>query len=667
MIRFGVDYYPEHWPEERWEMDAELMAKAGFNVVRLAEFAWIKMEPQEGIFDFDWLDRAIAIFHQKGISVVLGTPTASPPVWLAQKNPEVLRVLEDGRRAAFGTRRVNCPSHPLYRERSRLITAAMADHFAGNPAVIGWQTDNEFGDRCYCENCRKEFQGWLKQRYSTLDELNISWGTIFWSQTYGVWEHVPLPLTTIGAPPNPSLALDFRRFMSDTWLGFQQEQIDILRARCPSHFITHDMMGFEYDSLNYFDIARPLDFVSWNNYPFGFWHKQKHAPSLPALNHDAMRGLKRKNFWVMEQQAGPSGWQTLSSTPRPGILRLWAYQSIAHGADGVIFFRWRTARFGAEQYWHGLLEHDGRAGRRYDEIKQMGLELKQIGAKIFGAETRSKVAILQSYESRFSFQVQGNSSEFSYEKHLAQVYSALWKRNVSVDVVSPVAELSQYALVIAPTLHVLNAEIAANLREYVCAGGTLVVTPRTGVKDIANVVVNQPLPGLLADLCGVIVEEYDALSPELSQAIVFEQGELAGQVLPVQIWCDILSSKGAEVLARYSNDYYAGKPAVTRNKLDAGQAITLGAFGSDIFYESIFCWLLKETGISCTVEAPPGVEVQERWRGKHALRFFLNFNSSSQSIELPVAHLNLLDNKIISGTVQLAANEVLVLESLPLS
>jgi len=661
MFRFGVDYYPEQWPEERWEVDAQLMSDAGFNVVRLAEFAWVKMEPQEGVFDFNWLDRAIEIFNQKGISVILGTPTASPPPWLAHKTPEILRVREDGQRVAYGARRKNCPNHPIYRERSRSITNTMAEHFAGNTTVIGWQIDNEFGDRCYCDICRKEFQTWLQQRYGTLDELNTRWGTVFWSHTYSDWEQISLPLSTLGAPPNPSLALDFRRFMSDTYIAFQQEQIEILRSKCPPHFITHNLMGFGYGGLDYFDLAKPLDFVSWDNYPIGFWHEGKYTPSSAALSHSAMHGLKDKNFWVMEQQAGPSGWQTVSFTPRPGVLRLWAYQSIAHGADGVVFFRWRTARFGAEQYWHGLLEHDGRAGRRYNEIKQMGAELIRVGNQILGAETKSKVAIIQSYHSRFAFQVQGNSDEFSYEKHLAQIYSALWKRNIGVDVVSSTATLFKYDLVIAPALHVLTDEIAANLLDYVRSGGTLVVTPRTGVKDIANVVVNQPLPGLLADVCGVVVEEYDAITPDLTQAITFDVDELAGQSLPVQTWCDILLPQGAEVIAHYAQDYYAGKPAATRNQFGQGQAIYLGALGTDAFYESVLGWLLSQKGIKSSFEAPADVEITVRWQGDKRLLFVLNHHSETQDLTLDALYFDLLSGRTVTGLVTLAPREVLIL------
>jgi beta-galactosidase len=662
MIAFGADYYPEHWPESRWEIDAQLMQEAGFNTVRLAEFAWTRLEPREGQFDFDWLDRAIEILYRHNISIVLGTPTASPPSWLVQQHPDILRVREDGLRVHFGSRRINCPSHPIYHHYSCSITAAMANHYAGHPAIIGWQIDNEFGDRCYCPICRTEFQRWLQVRYGKLDALNELWGTSFWNQIYTDWCQIPLPFSTLGSPPNPSLALDFRRFASDAYIAFQQEQIDILRATDQKHFITHDMMGFDNNRINYFDLACSLDFVSWNNYPFGIWHEQAYTPSLPALNHDAMRGLKKKNFWVMEQQAGPSGWGTLSMTPRPGDLRLWAYQALAHGADGIIFFRWRTARHGAEQYWHGLLEHDGRAGRRYQEIKQMGIELKQIGEKIAGAKNKARVAILQSYDSRFAFQVQGNSDDFHYEKHIAQIYAAIWKHNIAVDVISAADDLSLYDVLIAPALYVLTDEIAKNLRCFVHAGGTLFITPRSGVKDETNIVVNQPLPGLLTDICGVIVDEYDAISPELSQAIVFASTCLVGQRMPVETWCDILQPTSAEVLAYYEQDYYAGKPAITRNSFGTGQAIYLGAFGTDLLYEAMLGWIFQEKGIKTAFELPPGVEMTERWKDEERFIFLVNHSNQEQSLVLDTCITNLLNDSGPENTVQLTARGVVVLQ-----
>lgn len=661
MFRFGVDYYPEQWPEERWPEDARLMKETGFNIVRLAEFSWAKLEPEDGRFDFDWLDRAIDTLQEQGLSVILGTPTASPPPWLVRGHPEVLRVRSDGLRVPYGFRRMNCPTSSIYREYGRRITSELAAHFGEHPALVGWQIDNEFGERCYCPVCQADFQAWLRRRYGSLGKLNQSWGTVFWSHIYRDWEEIPLPLDTLGGPPNPGLALDYRRFVSDAYVSFEQEQIELLRAKSPGRFVTHNLMGFTYDGLNYFDLAGPLDFVSWDNYPSGFWEGKGYQPAVSALNHAAMHGLKQKNFWVMEQQAGPSGWETLSPAPLPGQLRLWAYQSIAHGADGILFFRWRTARYGAEQYWHGLLEHDGRAGRRYAEAKRMGLELVRIGGKLEGSTVRSQVAMLQSYDTRFAFQVQPNAPGFSYEAHLYTLYKALWERQVPVDVVSPQADLSPYKLVIAPALHVLTGEMVERLERYVASGGTLLVTPRTGVKDAANAVVDLPLPGLLAGLCGTIVEEYDTLPAGSDQSIVFGRGSLEGRSLPAKIWCDVLLPSSAATVATYQKGDYAGKPAVTANAYGSGQAVYVGTLGDEDFYGPLLDWLLPLISVQPLMQVPPGVEVTERWQGDEPVRFVLNHTPQSQSVTFDQPFLNLLNGEQVKGQVSLAPFDVLVL------
>lgn len=664
MFYFGVDYYPEHWPEERWPEDARLMAEAGFNVVRLAEFAWSKMEPQEGHSDFNWLDRAIAILAAQGIQVILGTPTASPPPWLMAKYPDLFRMREDGRPVTFGNRREYCPNNPLYHEYTRRIVTQMAEHYADHPAVIGWQIDNEFGERCYCPVCAAAFHGWLRHRYASLDELNRQWGTIFWSHIYNDWSEIPLPLTT-GGSPNPGLALDFYRFASDSYVAYQQVQIDILRRQCPQHFVTHNLMGFKYDRLNYFDLARALDFVAWDNYPRTQWSMQAMVdPSHAALAADTMRGLKRQNVWVLEQQAGPGGWEMVGVAPRPGELRLWAYQSIAHGADGIVFFRWRTARYGTEQYWHGLLDHHGHPGRRYDEIRQMGAELQKIGAAIQGATVKAKVAILHSYDSRFAFQIQPNNSSFHYGEHVTQVYHALFNRNITVDVVSPQADLSDYMLVIAPALHVLDEAVAGRLDQYVQAGGTLIVTPRTGVKDKANAVVNLPLPGLLAEVVGTTVADYDSLAAGISQSVKFVIPELAKlDSVKAHGWCDILAPKNAEVIARYTNDYYAQQPAITLNRHGKGQAIYVGTFGNEALYQALFDWLLQKLNLRGVMTCPSGVEVTERWQShsEQRLLFVLNHLEQPQRIKLDVSYTNLLDGNTLSGEVEIDPHGVLIL------
>jgi beta-galactosidase len=669
VFRFGVDYYPEHWSEERWPLDAQLMAEAGFNVARLAEFAWSRLEPGEGQFDFDWLDRAISILHSKGLSVVLGTPTASPPPWLMRKTPELFRVREDGSRTTFGNRREYCPNHPLYHEHSRRIVTELAEHYADHPAVIGWQIDNEFGDRCYCPVCGQKFQTWLRGRYETLDEVNQKWGTVFWSHTYQDWTEIPLPLTT-GGSPNPGLALDFYRFCSDSYVAYQELQIAILREKCPDHFITHNLMGFKYDRLNYFDLARNLDFVAWDTYPRMQWTMEQGVdPSASALDHDAMRGLKSRNFWVMEQQSGPGGWEMLSVTPRPGELRLWAYQSVAHGADAIVFFRWRTARFGTEQYWHGVLDHDGVPGRRYEEIKGMGAEIKEVGDQILGSHVRSSMAMMLSYDSRFAFQIQPNNPRFSYAEHFHQIYRAFYQQHVSIDVVSPNADLSSYKLVVAPALHLITDTVAENLKGYVRSGGTLLVTQRTGVKDESNKVVDQRLPGLLAEVCGVEVEEYDSLSSQMQNGVEFTAPELGSPSGPmsaratVGVLCDILKPTTAKVVARYVQDYYAGKPAITINQFGKGYAMYIGAVGEAQLYDPIAKWLLDLAGLQGPFATPVGVEVTQRIKGPRTLTFILNHSHSPQAIHLGNSYGNLLDKKKIEGEVQLNPFDVLILAS----
>ena len=660
MFYFGADYYPEYWPEERWPIDARLMAEAGFNVVRLTEFAWVRMEPGPGRYNFDWLDRVLDILSARGIKAVLGTPTASPPPWLMTRHPEVFRVRQDGLQVTFGNRREYCPNHTVYHDYSRRIVTQMAEHYGSHPAVVGWQIDNEFGDRCYCPACHSAFQGWLRGRYGLLEELNRRWGTLFWSHVYTDWGQIPVPLAT-GGSPNPGLALDFYRFMSDSYVAYQQMQVDALRPRCPGQFITHNFMGFGYEGLDYYDLARTLDLVAWDNYPRTQWGMTEAVdPSPVALAHDTMRGLKRQNFWIMEQEAGPSGWELVSVPPRPGELRLWAYQSIAHGADAIVFFRWRTARHGTEQYWHGLLDHDGTPGRRYQEIKRMGAEIKRIGEMISGATIKPAVAMLQSYDSRFAFQIQQNNPQFSYYEQFHRMYRALHRRNVPVDVLSAGDDLSTYKLVIAPALHVVSGSVAANLKHFVENGGILVVTPRSGVKDESNAVVDQRLPGLLAEICGVEVREYDSLAADMSNAVKLssEKGEVE---VPVGIWCDVLKPNGAEVVGRYMQDYYAGEPAVTLNRFGKGQAVYVGAFGDAPLYDTLSGWLLDLVKVQPLLAVPEGVEVTERWQGDQRLLFVLNHSRQAQMVSLPGHYTNLLDGAALEGAVSLAAGEVWVL------
>lgn len=597
---------------------------------------------------------------------MLGTPSASPPPWLVAAHPDVLMVRADGRRMTYGHRREYCPTNATYRAYAARITQAMADHYHDHPQVIGWQIDNEFGDRCYCPACQQSFHAWLRDKYGSLDALNSRWGTVFWSHEYTDWAQIPLPWTTSNNP-NPGLDLDYRRFMSDTYVGFQQAQIDLLRQTCPDQFITHNFMGFRYDLINYFDLAAPLDCVSWDNYPRGWWNMQgedvDHAGI--ALAHTTMRGLKNQPFWVMEQQSGPAGWEMISPSPQPGEIRLWAYQAIAHGADAIVFFRWRTARFGTEEYWHGVLDHDGRPRRRYAEVQQMGQEIARIGDQIAGAEVRAEVALLLDYDTRFAFQLQPNNPAFRYPDHAAACYKALHRHNVPVDVVPPPGDLERYKLVIAPALYVLPDAVAGHLRRYVEGGGVLVLTARSGVKDPFNAVVDLPLPGLLADLCGVEVADYDSLVDGVTRGLAFEHAAFDGAGGAASIWCDVLASRGAEVAARYTSGYYAGQPAITVHRAGQGTVIYVGTFGDAALADSVTGAARRLAGVSplrgVSDPAPGPVEVTARWQGDRRLLFVLNHSLAAQSITLDRPYTDLLTGARHTGSISLAGRGVLVL------
>ena len=654
---YGADYYPEHWPEERWPEDVRLMKDAGFDVVRMAEFAWTRMEPREGEYEFDWLDRAIALLSEHGIKTVLGTPTAAPAAWLTRAYPECFLVEEHGLPLTYGSRRNYCPTNSIYREYSARIVTAMAKHYADNPHVIGWQIDNEFGHRCYCETCQRGFQEWLKAKYGSLEALNQAWGTDFWSHIYSAWQEIPLPWATTGLH-NPSLALDYRRFMSDTYVEYQGLQIEILRPLTPNKFITHNLMGFGYPNLNCFHLAQDLDLVCWDNYP-----RFRGQPDLAAcaLSHDTMRGLKDASFWVMEEQSGPAGNVIVHSTPRPGEIPFWAWQAIAHGADGIVYFRWRTCRFGSEEYWHGILDHDGVPRRRYREVADMGVTLRRIGAAIEGSRVETPAAMLLSYDSRFAFQNQPNNPDLSYRALFTSFYRALWKRNIGVNVVSPEADLAEYKLVIAPALYILGWEMAHQLREYVAQGGTLITSCRSGVMDEHNVVVDQALPGLLAEVCGVEVDEYDSRDPGDTASLVAAE-RLGGGTFSAQAWIDVLEPRGATVLAHYGSDYFAERAAVTMHRFGQGQAIYVGTVPGQSFVDRLVAWLCEQRQIAAPLACPDGVEVTVRGSEDAQFLFILNGTDQKQATDVGDGWSDLVTGEAIAGEITLDPLSVLVLQ-----
>ncbi|HLQ60229.1 MAG TPA: beta-galactosidase [Candidatus Acidoferrales bacterium] len=624
-VRLGVAYYPEQWPRSRWRTDARLMAEAGLSIARLGEFAWAALEPEPGRFELGWLEEAVGELHEAGLEVVLGTPTAAPPAWLVDAHPEILPVDLDGRRLSFGHRRHYCPNQPAYHAATQRVVDELGRRFGGDPRVIGWQIDNEFGGRCYCDACHRGFQDWLRERYRSLDELNASWGTVFWSQTYSRWEQIPLPQRE-PREPNPGLALDYRRFMSDSYVRYQALQAGQLREHSQGQFLTHNLMGFGFGEIDYRSLARELDVVGWDNYPS--LHRAD-GSFTAALAADAMRGLKRKPIWVLEQQAGPIGWRFLES-PAPGQVRLWTYQAIAHGAEAVLFFRWRTARFGTEQHWHGILDADGSAGKRYRDLCRLSSELQALGRQMDSATPLAEVALLHDYDSRFALQVQPTNGALAYEATVQRHYEALRRLGLGVDVLPETSGLHGYPMVVAPNLYVAGPELAAALTDYVKRGGTLVLAPRTAVKDRHNAVPERPLPAWLDELCGVRVVDYQSLSPERGVGVAGEAeaavgGEFKG-------WYEELELAGAEAIARYSDGHYAGSPAITEHRVGSGRIVYLAGAATpptlDSLYRHLAAWL-KLT----VMQLPEGLEAVRLQSGKDGQLLFL-LNHSNGKLQL---------------------------------
>ena len=653
---YGVDYYPEHWDESQWEKDAEMMQAAGINFVRLAEFAWVKMEPTEGQFDFAWLDRALKVLNAHGIKAVLGTPTASPPAWLYAKYPDIAAMDENGVRYRYGSRRNYCLHNPSFLAATRRIVTAMAEHYRNHPGVIGWQIDNELGNPiCYDPFCRTAFQKWCRAKYQTLDALNKAWGTIFWGHTYLAWNEIPLPWNTLGEAHNPSLALDHRRFHSEATRDYLQLQVDLLRKLSPGKAITHNDMGM-YDGVDYSQLNAPLDFVAWDNYPMFGEDYADYARS--GLAHDLMRGSKHnQNFMVMEEQGGLPGWNIFwGRQAAPGLYRAWAYQGVAHGADGICYFRWRTSPYGTEQYWQGVLDQDSYPNERYQIVSQTGKELAQLADLLRGSKVVSQVAILVSPDSRWAFHIQPLVKDFSYNHQLSLFYSGFRRAGLSVDVVFPGSDFSPYKILVAPALFVVDRPLVEKLTTFVKGGGTLILSFRSGVKDEYNVVTGQTLPGPLAELAGVEIHDFD---PQTNQSQ--EVAGPYGAATPARTWFDILTPTTAKPLLSYTKGYYAGKAAMTGHRIGEGRVYYLGTELSPEMYVKGAKLEAQGAGLALGPGLPEGVELAAREKDGKKILFLINYTERPQTVRLGQGLQNALTGESEPADVQIAAFDVKVL------
>lgn len=653
-LRYGAAWYPEQWPEAAWDHDLDLMRGAGFNVVRVGEFAWSSFEPAEGRYELDWLERAIRKAQARGIAVVIGTPTDAPPAWLTSKYPEVLRIDAQGQRAEHGGRRQFSNASPLYRDFCRKIVGQLAARFGRDPNVVGWQIGNEYTDESFDPATRRMFQDWLQAKYATLEGLNTAWATTYWSQTYSAWDQIPLN----DKPGNPGLLLDHRRFVTATWVGFQKAQVDVIRAAAdPRQFVTTNIGGLGWsDNWDHYAVCEDLDIASWDPY-VGSGHLD---PVRAGAVNDFVRGWKRRNFWVMETQPGFVNWSPLNNSLDRGEVRSMVWQQVGHGADAVLYWQWRSALNGQEEYHGAVVGPDGEPLPLYAEVQQVGRELARASAAVSGTSPVAETALLHTYDSRWAIDFQPHTKDYDQLKVLLGYYAPLKAAAETVDIVEATAPLDGYKAVFAPSLNLIPDALAEHLAAYVKRGGRLVLGPRSGMKDAFNRLQPERQPGPLAAVLGGRVEQFYALDQDVS----VDGPAGAGTAT---IWGEALSAQApdAKVILTYGagQSWLAGQPAALQRPFGKGVITYLGA----LFDPTLTGRLLTAELAAARVRAPfgplpKGVEVNRRVGPGREVFVLVNHARTARTVELPFPLDDLLAERHGVTTAALPAYGVVVLQ-----
>lgn len=615
----GVCYYPEHWPETCWREDAQRMAAMGIRYVRIGEFAWSRLEPRSGHFDWQWLDKSIETLAGQGLKIILGTPTACPPKWLVDRHPEILAIDPDGRTRRFGSRRHYCFSSTIYRREARRIVTAMARRYGSNPAISAWQIDNEYGCHdtvvSYSDAAAAAFRDWLKDKYGTVEALNTAWGNVFWSMEYNSFEAIDPPVGTV-TEANPAHRLDYQRFSSDQVADFNSEQVKILREKAGDADLVHNYMGRSTD-FDHFRVGTDLDVASWDSYPLGFLdqsgsdemrkahYRQQGDPDFAAFHHDLYRAIGNGRWWVMEQQPGPVNWAPSNASPLPGMVRLWALEAFAHGAELVSFFRWRQAPFAQEQNHAGVLLPDGADAPAAKELRRLFDDLDTLDLQ---ATEKAPVALLFSYEAKWLIDIQPQSEGFCALAQSLAWYSALRRLGVDLDIVDAKANLDGYAVIVAPCLPVLPDSLVNNLKN---SDAIVLFGPRAGSKTSDYQISRQLPPGDLQGLLDIRVTHVDSIRTGINLPVT--DGDASESV---HTWLEHIDSgihprvttvSGAGVWFQQDRAHY------------------LSACVSGALLRKIMRAVLDQAGVPCS-EMSGGVRV--RRRGK--LCFAFNYSAEDR-------------------------------------
>lgn len=658
-ILFGGDYNPEQWPKEIWQEDMRLFDLAHINSTTINVFSWATIQPSENEYDFEQLDEIVNMLVERDYKIVFATSTAALPAWLCRRYPEVTRTDFEGRHHHFSHRHNACPNSPVFQYYAKKLAGKLAERYGHLDNVVCWHISNEYGGECYCDNCAKAFRVWLKAKYGTIEAVNKAWNMQFWGHTLYDWDEIVLPNVlgeAIGTEKTAfaGLSLDYRRFMSDSILQNFKDERDAIREFDSKTPVTTNLMG-TYKPLDYFKFAKEMDIVSWDNYP-----AYDTPASFTAMTHDLMRGLKAgQPFMLMEQTPSQQNWQPYNSLKKPGQMRSMSYQAMAHGADTVQFFQLRRSVGGCEKFHGAVIDHVGHEHTRvFREVSQLGVELARLGDQFLGARTPAKVGIIFDWPNYWGLEyASGPTTDLKYVDQIHHYYKELYRRQIDVDMVSLEQDFSQYDLLIAPCLYMVNQEQTRKIENFVRKGGHFVTTMMSGIVDETDNVHLGGYPGPLKDVLGIWVEEFDALPPEYRENVQFKSGERA----KAQLLCDVIHLNDAQVLAYYdSQEFYNSYPVVTQNHFENGSAYYVGTMLDEVGLSALFDSILGTLGIESRV-LPDGLELKTRRKGDKTYQFLINHTAQTIPCDLALTGYDLLSQKQIENITEIPAFDVKII------
>ncbi|SCH08055.1 beta-galactosidase [Romboutsia sp. 1001713B170207_170306_H8] len=632
----GVDYYPEHWDENMIDDDLNNILELGSNVIRIGEFAWHMMENVEGNYDFTYFDRVIKKAKEKNLKVIFGTPTATMPAWLAKKYPEVLSEFEDGSKRVFGGRRQYCFNSRVYNLYSEKIIRALASHYKNEDQIVAWQIDNEFGhegsDVCYCNECKREFRNYLKEEYNNdINKLNEIWGTIFWSQTYNEFDEIPVPVKTI-TTHNPSLRMEWERFRSVSIEKYAKMQVELLKEILGEDCVVlHDFSGGYFDkSYDFSKVAKHIDVVAYNNYPVWGGQAQPIPPYEIACGLDFMRGAKKQNFWITEAIMGAQGHDVIGYLPRPRQAKMWSYQGIAHGCSSLMYFRYRGATKGAEQYCYGILDQDNTKRRKFYEVQSLFNEMKE-NEELVESKVEAKVAIVYDYESMASFRIQRQSFLMDYKNEVYRMYRPFYENNINIDVIPSDSSFDEYDILLVPVMIVHKPEVQAKMRKFAKEGKTVVLSFRNSVKDYYNnLTLNEFNPTNFTDFIGGYVEEIESFQGE-QKITVSGVNEFNGINGTATVFRDLIKTTSAKTLFNYDDEFFPGLAAITLNNYEGGNVYYIGSGVDETIMDKLVEKILSDSNIE-VIKSPKGVEVVKRTVNDEVKYFIMNHTDKVQTL-----------------------------------